>query len=113
MIATVGAPAIAAAPSAQPSFVYCSAISVSPRAPGLIVTSVFRARSDPQFVRSVFTNFLRSSYAPYGNGWIFQEAATACNSFKDRKEAEKRRRVDIARVPQPPQTIFNVTFVMQ
>lgn len=90
--------------------VYCSAASTSPRGQGLIVTSIFRSRSDIAFVRSAFVNFLRTSYAPYGNGWVFSERAASCLSFVDRRKAEVQRSLDISRVPQPVQSIFPVTF---
>lgn len=103
---------IAAAP-APAAFVYCKAPSTSPRGLGLIVTGIFRSRSGLDFVRTAFTNYLRNSYAPYGNGWIFSQPGTACISFIYRRDAEIQRSLDISRVPQPTQSIFNVTFQME
>jgi hypothetical protein len=103
---------IVAAP-APAAFVYCKAPSTSPRGLGLIVTGIFRSRLDLNFVRTAFTNYLTNSYAPYGNGWIFPQAGTACNSFVYRRDAEIQRSLDISRVPQPTQLIFNVTFQIE
>jgi hypothetical protein len=114
-ILTVGAlGSLAATAAPKPAaFLYCGAQSISPRGAGFIVTSVFRSRSDPQFVENAFINYLRSSYAPYGNGWIFREKSPFCSRFDERAKAEYERSLNISRVPQPTQSIFNVTFVMQ
>jgi hypothetical protein len=97
--------------SAKPeAFVYCTAPSTSPRAQGLIVTSIFRSRSETEFIESAFANYLRSSYAPYGNGWIFPPSGVECRVFRDRRKAEVRRAYDISLVPQPVQTVFTVSF---
>lgn len=109
---TLGPSAATAAPKPA-AFLYCGAQSTSPRGAGFIVTSVFRSRSDPQFVENAFVNYLRSSYAPYGNGWIFREKSPFCSRFDDRADAEYERNLNISRIPQPTQAIFNVTFVMQ
>jgi hypothetical protein len=98
---------------APAAFVYCKAPSTSPRGLGLIVTGIFRSRSGLDFVSTAFTNYLRNSYAPYGNGWIFPQAGTACISFNYRHDAEIQRSLDISRVPQPTQSIFHVTFQME
>jgi hypothetical protein len=102
----------AEADSVPKQFVYCSAASNSPRGQGLIITQIFRSRSDIAFVRGAFVNFLRTSYAPYGNGWLFSERDASCSSFLDRRKAEIQRSLNISRVPQPVQSIFHVTFEM-
>ena len=106
----VGSPASSAPSSA--AFVYCSAASTSPRGPGLIVTSIFRSRSETEFVKSAFVNYLRTSYAPYGNSWMFTESRASCLSFDNLRKAEVRRSLEISRIPQPTQSIFPVTFQM-
>ena len=110
---TVMAMLIACPADAMPApaaFMYCSAPSSSPRGSGLIITAIFRSRSDQQFVATAFENYLRRSYAPYGNGWIFPERSAACARFDDRGDAEKRRALDISQVSQPARTVFNVSF---
>lgn len=89
---------------------YCTAPSESPRGRGLIVTSIFRSGSDKEFVKTAFTNYLRTSYAPYGNGWIFSERNVSCQGFINRRLAEIQRSTDIGRVSQPTQSVFNVSF---
>jgi hypothetical protein len=109
----VGLPGAAQAASAGPqTYIYCSAPSTSPRGAGLIITAIFPSRLDPKFIEIAFTNYLHNSYASYGNGWIFKEGTPSCASFRDKDEAQYRRRLDISRIPQPAQSIFNVTFVM-
>jgi hypothetical protein len=110
---TAGLTGVAPALAATPTYIYCSAPSTSSRGTGLIITSVFRSRSDRQFVVNAFTNYLRNSYAPYGNGWIFADGTPSCASFQKKNEAESQRQVDISHVPQPEQSIFNLNFVMQ
>lgn len=110
-VAMLMAGAAVAAP-APAAFVYCSAASNSPRGQGLIVTAIFSSRSDPAFVRSAFINFLRTSYAPYGNNWVFSEQGVFCPSFIDRRQAEVQRNLEVSRVPRPTQSIFPVTFEM-
>lgn len=105
-IILTAAPVVAAPVPA--AFAYCTASSTSPRGFGLIVTGIFRTRSEPEFIRTAFVNHLRNSYAPYGNGWIF--SGSTCSSFTQRRDAEVQRSRDISRVPQPTQSIFNVTF---
>jgi hypothetical protein len=100
---------VVAAP-APPAFVYCTAPSTSPRGAGLIVTGIFRSRSEVAFIQTAFTNYLRSSYAPYGNGWMFPEQGATCLGFTERRKAEIQRNLDISHIPQPTQSIFNVTF---
>ena len=100
---------VSAAP-ATTAYIYCTAQSTNPRGQGLIVTAVFRSRSETAFVESAFINFLRTSYAPYGNGWVFRERAVSCLSFAERRKAEIQRSLDISRVPQPIQSVFPVTF---
>jgi hypothetical protein len=102
--------AAAAAPPEPAVFVYCSSPSTSPRGRGLIVTAIFRSRSDTEFIANAFAGYLGSSYAPYGNGWIFPQDGPTCSSFATRRGAENRRSLEISRVPQPTQTVFNVTF---
>ncbi len=92
------------------AFVYCSVPSISPRGQGIIVTSIFRSRSEPDFIRTVFANYLRTSYAPYGNGWVFQEPSVSCTAFRDRRMAEIQRGQDIGQVARAAQSIFNVSF---
>lgn len=106
----LGTGATAAAAPAPPAFVYCKSPSTSPRGSGLIISAIFRSRSDMAFVKTAFVNYLRTSYAPYGNGWIFPELGPTCLSFTDRRKAEVQRGLDISRTPQPTQTVYNVTF---
>lgn len=94
----------------EPAFVYCSTPSNSTRGQGLILTSIFQSRSELAFVESAFTNYLRTSYAPYGNGWIFSERQTVCAGFHNRREAEIKRSLDMSRVPQPTRSIYIVSF---
>ncbi|AJP74800.1 hypothetical protein [Sphingomonas hengshuiensis] len=108
-----GAALVAAAPMplVKPTaYVYCTASSTSPRGQGLIVTSIFRSRSEPAFIRTAFANYLRTSYAPYGNGWVFSPLDVSCQAFEEKRMAETRRNLDISRVPQPQQTVFTVSF---
>ena len=100
----------AAAPPAPEAFVYCSSPSTSPRGRGLIITAIFRSRSDVNFIANAFAGYLGSSYAPYGNGWVFPEDGPTCSSFVSRRAAENRRSLEISRIPQPTQTVFDVTF---
>ncbi|MDG5488536.1 hypothetical protein NYR55_07905 [Sphingomonas sp. BGYR3] len=100
----------AAAQTVPPTLAYCSAPSTSPRGPGLIITGIFTTRSDMTFAKNTFTNFLRTTYAPYGNGWVFKEAQVSCVNFLNRRKAEIQRSLDISRVPQPVQSVFHVTF---
>ncbi len=109
MLTMLATSAVHASPT-PPAFVYCSAPSTSPRGPGLIITAIFRSRSNRQFLETAFENYLRRTYAPYGNSWMFPEDGSVCNSFDDRGEAQKRRALDVSRVPQPVQTVFNVSF---
>lgn len=97
-------------PAKPESYVYCSASSVSPRGRGLIITAIFRSRSEVPFIESAFANYLLNSYAPYGNGWIFPPNGTTCLAFAERRKAEVRRARDISEVPQPTQTVFTVSF---
>lgn len=103
------APALPAA-SPAPTFVYCSAQSTSQRGPGLIVTTIFPARLELAFIRSAFVNYLRTSYAPYGNGWVFSEDQASCVGFPNRRRAEIQKALDVSRVPQPTQSVFTVSF---
>jgi|TARA_A100001518_G_C1197712_1_gene41820 hypothetical protein len=104
----LAAPTVAT-PSAH-HFVYCMTASTSPRGQGLIITEIFSSRSDPDFIRTAFSNFLRDSYAPYGNGWMFSERAVSCQAFDKRRNAEIQRSLNISRVPQPIQSVYNVIF---
>lgn len=101
---------VAAAAVPDRAYVYCTAPSTSARGEGLIVTAIFRSRSDQEFIQTAFTNYLRSSYAPYGNGWEFPERSPACRTFKKQRDAEIQRSLEISRIPQPVQSIYNVTF---
>lgn len=94
----------------EPAFVYCSAPSISPRGQGLILTKVFQSRSELAFVESAFANYLRTSYAPYGNGWIFTERQVVCVGFRNLRQAEVKRGLDISRVPQPTRSVYIVSF---
>lgn len=108
--ATLGLASPVVAAPLPSTLAYCSVPSTSPRAPGLIITGVFPTRSDMTFVENAFANFLRGSYAPYGNGWVFLEAGVSCVNFTNRRSAEIQRSLDISRIPQPVQSIFPVTF---
>lgn len=109
LAALSNATTLSAAP-APSTFVYCSAQSTSPRGQGLIVTAIFPSRSELAFIETAFTHFLRTSYAPYGNGWEFTERGVTCLNFIDRRKAEIQRSLDISRIPQPIQSIYPVTF---
>ena len=91
-------------------YVYCTAGSTSPKGPGLIVTALFQARSQTDFIETAFENYLKSSYAPYGNGWIFDEQSVSCEPFRRVRDAEVRRALLMSRVPQPKQSVYIVTF---
>lgn len=110
MALAIATPVDAAPSTAPATFVYCSAASISPRGRGLIVTAIFRSRTDIEFIKSAFTNYLRTSYAPYGNGWVVPEHGVTCLDFIDQRKAELRRSLDISRIPQPAQSIFDVPF---
>ncbi len=106
-LALVAQPVVAAPPAA---FAYCSSPSTSPRGRGLIITPIFRSRSDTQFIANAFAGYLSSSYAPYGNGWVFPEEGPACVNFPTRRAAETQRNLEVSRAQQANQIIFIVTF---
>lgn len=87
MALAIATPVDAAPSTAPATFVYCSAASISPRGRGLIVTAIFRSRTDIEFIKSAFTNYLRTSYAPYGNGWVVPEHGVTCLDFIDQRKA--------------------------
>lgn len=88
MALAIATPVDAAPSTAPATFVYCSAASISPRGRGLIVTAIFRSRTDIEFIKSAFTNYLRTSYAPYGNGWVVPEHGVTCLDFIDQRKAD-------------------------
>lgn len=97
-------------PSSREQFTYCSVPSDSPRGAGLIVTNIFSSRSNVGFIRTAFANYLRNSYAPYGNGWVFADPNAQCRAFERRRAAEDQRALDISRVAQPKDAVFYVNF---
>lgn len=101
------------APPPREQFTYCSVPSDSPRGVGLIITNIFSSKSNSDYTRTAFSNFLRNSYAPYGNGWIFADPNVQCQVFARRRAAEVQRALDISRVAQPKDLVFYVNFEIE
>lgn len=103
---------LAAAP-AKAAFVFCQAQSDSSRGRGLILSSIFEPRlaTNLPWLRQAFTGFLGSTYAPYGNNWVFREQSARCDSFAERQDAIKSRDTLILQEQRGGQAVYYVTFV--
>lgn len=80
-----------AAQSTQPesSYVFCAAWSDKVWNTGPIVTSIYPTTArDVANIRYGFVDFLKRTYAPYGNNWQFQEMSAFCQIFPDMEQAQ-------------------------
>lgn len=96
---------------AHAHFFVCTAQSTSLRGRGLIVTDVLESRNTgPALATSIFRNWLRAQYAPYGNGWIFSDGSVNCMEFSSRDIAGAQRTKMIGAVQRPTENVYYVPF---